>query len=384
MTTPELIANSPVPGLEVAITTVQTLINPGDPTIAVNSPAPTPLQASPGQFRIVVDNEIMIVTAGASGTSWTVTRGAELSTPASHAAGTKVWHTLTAGALKALLASGSSIIDGILISGTPSVGQVITATSTTTADWQTPASLTVTDGTHTESSVTDVTFSGAVVSTTGAGEATVTISGGGSPLEVTDGTNTEMSVTDLTFSGAVVSTTGAGEATVTVKQLGVPVVYGFHFAYNTPNLLTGAFLYQPALGDVMIEAWVEIDTAWNGTTPKLDVGTFSYGDTTGWWATQGSAVPLLASRADGGQLDEIFNTQTYSSPTVTPSSRLSDITNFSMTTLNARQRRLPASVYDDTQSIKVCVSQDGSTTGANPGSTQGSGIIYMMWVTPHP
>jgi len=48
----------------------------------------------------------------------------------------------------------------------------------------------------------------------------------GAPLEVTDGTTTESDVTTLTFAGAVVSTTGTGEATVTIDQVtegGIPV-----------------------------------------------------------------------------------------------------------------------------------------------------------------
>lgn len=47
-----------------------------------------------GTFRVVVDNEIMIVTA-VSGVTYTVTRGAEGTVAASHAAGAEVVHVLT-------------------------------------------------------------------------------------------------------------------------------------------------------------------------------------------------------------------------------------------------------------------------------------------------
>lgn len=57
------------------------------------SPAP--------QFRIVVDSEIMLVT-GVAGSTFTVQRGAEGSTPAQHAAGSLVTQVVTAGALAAL------------------------------------------------------------------------------------------------------------------------------------------------------------------------------------------------------------------------------------------------------------------------------------------
>ena len=44
-------------------------------------------------------------------------------------------HLLTTGG-----SGGSSVIDGVTVTGTPSVGQVLTATSPTAADWATPSS----------------------------------------------------------------------------------------------------------------------------------------------------------------------------------------------------------------------------------------------------
>ena len=43
-------------------------------------------------------------------------------------------HLLTTGG-----SGGSSVIDGVTVTGTPSVGQVLTATSPTAADWATPS-----------------------------------------------------------------------------------------------------------------------------------------------------------------------------------------------------------------------------------------------------
>lgn len=52
-----------------------------------------------GNFRILIDSELMIVT-GVSSTTFTVTRGAEGSTAASHSSGATVYGILTAGALQ--------------------------------------------------------------------------------------------------------------------------------------------------------------------------------------------------------------------------------------------------------------------------------------------
>lgn len=67
----------------------------GTLVVASASGAPAP------NFRIRVDDEIMLVTAVA-GTTWTATRGIEGTAAASHASGAVVVHVLTAGALAQL------------------------------------------------------------------------------------------------------------------------------------------------------------------------------------------------------------------------------------------------------------------------------------------
>jgi hypothetical protein len=53
---------------------------------------------------------------------------------------------------------------------------------------------------------------------------------------------------------------------------GSPIVRAFPFAFDTPNLVTGATIYSPAVGELLLDAWIEIDTPWDGTTPKGDLG----------------------------------------------------------------------------------------------------------------
>lgn len=60
-----------------------------------------------GQFRILIDSEILIVTA-ISGTTWTVSRGAELTTAATHLNGAEVDNLLTNGALQQFRADNVS------------------------------------------------------------------------------------------------------------------------------------------------------------------------------------------------------------------------------------------------------------------------------------
>ena len=73
------------------------------------------------QYRIVIENEILLVTAGAGTTTWTVTRGAEGTTAAAHTDGTLVTHVLTMGGLEGIC--GQTVISDVF-ANLPSAGVV--------------------------------------------------------------------------------------------------------------------------------------------------------------------------------------------------------------------------------------------------------------------
>jgi hypothetical protein len=84
-----------------ASTTLSGNVGSGDATITVSSITGFP---ATGNFRIRVDNEIMLVT-NVSGTLWSVNRAVEpvagVQAAAAHANGVVVTHVLTAGSLLA-------------------------------------------------------------------------------------------------------------------------------------------------------------------------------------------------------------------------------------------------------------------------------------------
>lgn len=90
-----------------AATTLSAAIESTDGTsISVTSAAGFP---ESGNFRILVDDEIMLVTA-VDGTTWTVMRGAESTTGATHSSGAAVTHVLTAGAIGTLQTPDASVV----------------------------------------------------------------------------------------------------------------------------------------------------------------------------------------------------------------------------------------------------------------------------------
>src|ERR671925_2279539 len=98
-----------------AYTTLAGPVNASQTTITVSSAVGFPATT----FRIRIDDELMTVTAGFGTTTWTVTRGVNGSTAASHVTSQTVqWDTPSSGELswnaatKTLTVSGTIFIDG--------------------------------------------------------------------------------------------------------------------------------------------------------------------------------------------------------------------------------------------------------------------------------
>ena len=127
-----------------ASTTLASSVSSGDLSITVQSTTHFPTQA---EFRIRIGQELLLIT-GVAGATWTVSRGVESTTAASHAAGSAVVAVLTAGGLDEMrseieaehltagsLASATTQID-VSAATAPTAGQALVATSSTSATWQ--------------------------------------------------------------------------------------------------------------------------------------------------------------------------------------------------------------------------------------------------------
>ena len=182
---------------------------------------------------------------------------------------------------------------------------------------------------------------------------------------------------DVKITTQAIADLGGGSA-------GSPIVRKFPFGFDTPNLLTGATVYTPTVGDILLDAWIEIDSAWNGTTPFGDFGPFINGNT-GLFAngpdlpapcdmTMADSEPLdtglLSALGLGGGLDYVQNTV------------LSYVNAGPSHGQTGSGTRLMPLKFTAANPIKVCVSQDGTNTGADPGSSQGSAVLYLVTVTP--
>jgi hypothetical protein len=191
--------------------------------------------------------------------------------------------------------------------------------------------------------------------------------------------------------GVDVDTTGGSTGDVLTQQAdgsfapqaaggstpGAAIVRAFPFAYNSPGILTGYAVYTPTVGDILLDAWIEIDTAWDGTTPLGDFGTFT------------GHMGIL------GQLNFAYDMTTHDIALPNNTSLLAGLQggNNSVTSVSASeittgvQASPPVSQrwqykFTATDPVQIVVSQDGTNTGADPGSSMGAGVLYLVTCTP--
>ncbi len=153
--------------------------------------------------------------------------------------------------------------------------------------------------------------------------------------------------------------------------VGNAVVRGpFNLAFDTGGLVDGVVCYTPTIGDILLDAWISVTAAWDGTTPKADLSQFS-AETYGWLASIAAPVDLTIV-----DQDDIGTGMRGSGPTD------SGIIQETIA-LPSSLRNVPA-VFTTTDPVKVVVSQDGLKGGAATGATHGTAAVYLITATPTP
>lgn len=90
----------------------------------------------------------------------------------------------------------------------------------------------------------------------------------------------------------------AGELMYPTGQPTPQHIRSFPFTYQTAGLATGVTIFTPTVGQIIYDIGVSITTAFNGTTPKLDVGTFNGGNVGLFGELAGAAVDGTKLYAD--------------------------------------------------------------------------------------
>lgn len=158
---------------------------------------------------------------------------------------------------------------------------------------------------------------------------------------------------------------------------GAPVYRAFSFDHSTPGLVAGHAVYTPTIGDLLLDAWIEVDAAWNGTTPKADFGYFDPGNDggVGLLGLTWGAVDLTAADVAGRLGLGLLNGNDSSNATIAQQA-------VSYALPGGPSRGAVPSKFATADPIKVCVSADGSVNGSASGATAGSATLYLVTVTP--
>lgn len=137
------------------------------------------------------------------------------------------------------------------------------------------------------------------------------------------------------------------------------------FEFDTPGLDEGVELFTPQVNDVLLDGWVSVIEGFNGTTPKLDMGTFV-----------NSPSGLYCQPVD---IDEEDPVDVFGDG-VRVSSGLRRSISSSYITLGAIDGNFKAwqAIFTETNPLKVVVSQNGESGGDPIGGTSGSAIFYLL------
>jgi len=156
---------------------------------------------------------------------------------------------------------------------------------------------------------------------------------------------------------------GGSTAVVVVEAIPDGTADGTIAAY------AGIAVYTPTINDRWLDAWIEVDTPWDGTTPKGDFGQLS-----------GSAFGVLGDIA--GACD-MTNVDAPIGGGTSPSNNVVSITDVIIVAANSNQtnRFLPGK-FVTADPICVWVTQDGKNNGADSGALQGTGTLCIVTATP--
>lgn len=141
--------------------------------------------------------------------------------------------------------------------------------------------------------------------------------------------------------------------------------------HATSGLAAGVTIFTPAVGDRIIDGWIEVDTAWDGTTPKAIICDAGGGD----YVTYVPRDLTLADYSGDGNL------QAGNGSAAQPNGQETGSQQSTYDAGSGTYRTVPAKVLTAAP-IVLAVSQNGYPGGDPTGSTVGAATACILVVTP--
>ncbi len=200
------------------------------------------------------------------------------------------------------------------------------------------------------------------------------VAGAVTGITVEDGSTTVTPATTIDFTaGATVTDLGGGVAGVAISgggSAGVVAHGPFTIAHNTAGLAAGIPTFTPAAGDLLLDAFFVIDTAFDGTTPSADFGANASGGIFNNFAT----TVLLDDTADAPFAGLIYTTS--------PKHSLRDTVIDNAAAGGTDMAYRATWLFETAAPLLVWASQNGTQGGTAINSTVGSARLYIITATP--
>jgi hypothetical protein len=166
------------------------------------------------------------------------------------------------------------------------------------------------------------------------------------------------------------------------KVAASPGIRAFPFAFDTAGLDTGIEIFTPKIGDLLIDAWFEVDTAWDGTTLSsgglaeacADVGQYDiYGN--GWFGWFGGPIDLSVADVTMGQnAGEILQGTAPNNPGC-------GLNPLSARVAGANYRMVPAK-FTSVSPVILMANRFAQVGNYPIGATHGAAILFVETATP--
>ena len=150
-------------------------------------------------------------------------------------------------------------------------------------------------------------------------------------------------------------------------------IRSFAVSHSTAGLATGVAVWTPQVGDIIYDIGIVLTTAFNGTTPLLDVGTFNGGNV-------GLFGELAGAGVDGTKLyADVTDNAGLSAPNTAP--WLQSAVGSVGAAAGAAYKSTPILVTA-ANPVLLVASQNGQKGGTATGATVGAGNVYVLLGNP--
>ncbi len=138
---------------------------------------------------------------------------------------------------------------------------------------------------------------------------------------------------------------------------------------DSAALAAGMTVVTPEVGDILLDAWIDVSTAFDGTTPQGEIGTFTL-FTFGLFSGYGQGTVLLGQAAS----EDFGGIIAGGQPTLLAQTNANVLSQGDVTGVPAR--------ITAANPIKVVASQNGEQGGTAINSTAGAATAHVLLLRP--